>query len=192
MGDTDIPEELGAAFSCRKPLEPGIRLCCWPDCAQLGEHRAPVSRDNLSQFYWFCLDHVRIYNRSWNYYVGMSEAEVEACVRSDTTWNRPSWPFAGGKVAPREFDFGNVDDPQGAMGWDGTGSGSPTELSVQERQAFSVLGLEFPVTRDEVKMRYKELVKRHHPDANGGKKDAEERIKRINQAHEVLMSSMFL
>ena len=107
MDDADILEVLGAGFSCRKPLEPEIRLCCWPDCAKLGEHRAPVSRDNLDEFYWFCQDHVRIYNRSWNYYVGMSDAEVEACVRSDTTWNRPSWPFAGGKAAPKGFDFRN-------------------------------------------------------------------------------------
>ena len=195
MDDAGILEELGAGFSCQQPLELETRPCGWPDCAQLGEHRAPVSRDHLDEFYWFCLDHVRIYNRSWNYYVGMSDAEVEACIRSDTIWNRPSWPFAGGKVPPSGFDFGNVNDPQGAMGWDGTRSGigntSPTELSVLERRAFSVLGLEFPVTRDEVKARYKELVKRHHPDANGGEKDAEERIKRINQAHEVLMSGMF-
>jgi len=172
---------------------PGLEagLCGWPDCAEAGEHRAPVSRDHLNEFYWFCLDHVRIYNRSWNYYVGMSEAEVEACVRSDTIWNRPSWPFAGGNAPKPGFDFGNMDDPLGVMRPDDAGGIHPPELSVPERRAFSVLGLEFPVTRDEVKARYKEQVKRHHPDTNGGDKDAEERIKRINQAYEVLMSGMF-
>ena len=123
----------------------------------------------------------------------MSDADVEACVRSDTIWNRPSWPFAGGnEPKPRGVDFGEVDDPLGVLRSHGAGANAhPPELSVPERQAISDLGLEFPVTRDAVKARYKELVKRHHPDANGGDKDAEERIKRINQAYEVLMSGMF-
>jgi len=175
---------------------PGLEagLCGWPDCAEAGEHRAPVSRDHLNEFYWFCLDHVRIYNRSWNYYVGMSDAQVEACVRSDTIWNRPSWPFAGGNEPKPGFSFDDVDDPLGVLRTDGVGAGGsahPPQLSVPERQAFTVLGLEFPVTREAVKARYKALVKRHHPDANGGDKDAEERSKRINQAYEVLMSGMF-
>jgi DnaJ-domain-containing protein 1 len=85
-----------------------------------------------------------------------------------------------------------VDDPLGVLKSHGAGANvHPPELPVPERQAFADLGLEFPVTRDAVKARYKELVKRHHPDANGGDKDAEERIKRINQAYEVLMSGMF-
>lgn len=176
----------------RSTTDVGQRLCGWPDCREPGEHRAPVSRDRLNEYHWFCLDHVRIYNRSWNYYVGMSDAEVESCVRSDTTWNRPSWPFAGGNVKQPGFDFHNVDDPFGLMNRGGIGAGAhPPELSAPERQAFNVLGLEFPVTRDELKARYKELVKLHHPDANGGDKDAEERIKRINQAYEILMSRIF-
>jgi hypothetical protein len=194
MDKTDELAGDAAWMSYRQAAGPKTRLCGWPDCAEPGAHRAPVSREHLNEFYWFCLDHVRIYNRSWNYYVGMSDAQVEACVRSDTIWNRPSWPFAGGNEPKPGFSFDDVDDPLGVLRTDGIGAGGsahPPQLSVAERQAFTVLGLEFPVSRDEVKARYKELVKRHHPDANGGDKDAEERSKRINQAHEVLMSGMF-
>ena len=194
MKNADEHGRSAAWVSHPHSADVGTRLCGWPDCAEAGDHRAPVSRDHLSEFYWFCLDHVRIYNRSWNYYVGMSDAQVEACVRSDTIWNRPSWPIAGGNEPKPGFNFGDVDDPFDVLKADAIGAGAnahPPQLSVPERQAFTVLGLEFPVTRDEVKARYKELVKRHHPDANGGDKDAEERSKRINQAYEVLMSGMF-
>jgi hypothetical protein len=192
MNKADQAAAIATGISCRPSPGAETRLCGWPDCAEPGEHRAPVSRDHLRDYYWFCLEHVRIYNRSWNYYVGMSDADVEACVRSDTIWNRPSWLFAGGNEPKPGFDFRIVDDPLGVLKSHGAGANvHPPELPVPERQAFADLGLEFPVTRDAVKARYKELVKRHHPDANGGDKDAEERIKRINQAYEVLMSGMF-
>jgi len=168
-------------------------MCDWPDCRDTGDHRAPRSRDRLDEFHWFCLDHVRIYNRAWNYYVGMSDQEVEACVRSDTTWNRPSWPFAGAQPEHWSFDDQNIDDPFGVLGRDGKKSGHmpPAELSGPQRQALADFDLDFPVTIDEVKARYKELVKRHHPDANGGAKKAEERIKRVNRAYDVLTKELF-
>ena len=70
-----------------------LRHCAWPDCTRIGDHKAPVSKKKLREYQYFCLDHVRIYNRAWNYYEGMSESEVETAVRSDTVWNRPTWPM---------------------------------------------------------------------------------------------------
>jgi hypothetical protein len=67
------------------------RSCEWPGCTGEGEFRAPLSRDQLDQYRWFCLDHVREYNRSWDYYRGMSQAEIEADLRRDTVWQRPTW-----------------------------------------------------------------------------------------------------
>ena len=66
-----------------------LSLCAWPGCTKKGEHKAPVSRDNLREYCYFCLEHVRIYNRAWNYYEGMSDSEVETAVRSDTVWKGP-------------------------------------------------------------------------------------------------------
>ena len=51
-----------------------------------------------------------------------------------------------------------------------------------EEEALAVMDLAVGVTQDEIKARYKELVKLHHPDATGGDKAAEERLKSINQA----------
>ena len=170
-----------------------LRPCAWPGCATMGEHKAPVSKSNLTEYQYFCLEHVRIYNRAWNYYEGMSESEVETAVRSDTVWNRPTWPMGpdnDATTAPPGLGvkFEDVADVFGFFDNERERThGTREQLSAKERQAILILGLEFPVTEDEAKARYKALVKRHHPDANGGDKRAEEKFKKINEAYDIIM-----
>lgn len=167
-------------------------VCDWPDCEAIGEHRAPHSRDDMKNFHWFCMEHIRQYNKSWNYYEGMSDKQVEADLRDDTSWNRPSWPFAG-MEKPLNFKDGgpSIDDFGGAFGNpDDPASESTTprrpEPDSPEAQALAVLDLTPPISADQLKRRYKELVKRHHPDANGGDKAAEEKFKEISLAYATL------
>jgi hypothetical protein len=75
------------------PGPPPMRSCDHAGCAGPGDFRAPRSRSSLHDFYWFCLDHVRAYNAAWNFYAGMSVAEIEAEIRNDTVWQRPTWPL---------------------------------------------------------------------------------------------------
>jgi hypothetical protein len=165
-----------------------VRGCDWPGCWAEGAYRAPRDRDRLTEYFWFCLDHVRDYNSSWNYYRGMSENEIEADIRADTVWRRPSWPFikalhtasfrqsamfddlAGGREPPRPAAEGGVGPAQA--------------------RALVVLELIPPVTIAVVKARYKELVKKHHPDANNGDKAAEERFKQISEAYRLVMDAL--
>lgn len=166
-----------------------VRQCDHPGCADEGEFRAPQARDRLHEYYWFCLSHVREYNAAWNYYAGMSPDEIELEVRHDTTWQRPTWPL-GMKGCNRRFAF-TVNDPFGVFG---------TESAEEQRQrarpltpeeeAMKVLELVETPTLKGLKARYKELVKRHHPDANNGDKAAEERFKTINQAYNTLKASL--
>jgi DnaJ-domain-containing protein 1 len=169
------------------------RPCDHPGCAGSGDYRAPRSRDALNVFFWFCLHHVRAYNAAWNYYAGMSEAEIEREIRNDTTWQRPSWPL-GSRHGPSAGARWN--DPLGVFeggGPDGAGHERarsrrpPTEQEV----ALKVFGIEPPFTLVRLKARYKELVKLHHPDKHGGDKAAEERLKIINQAYSTLKASYF-
>lgn len=164
--------------------DPAFRRCESPGCELSGEHRAPKSRDQLRDYYWFCLEHVRAYNNAWNYYAGMSEAEVEGERRADTYWHRPTWPFAGEREYSEAIDdkFGLFEDEQTAR----QEKKERFSATAPELAALAVLNLSPPVTRQAIKSRYKELVKRHHPDANGGSKDAEERLKAINKAYETL------
>lgn len=174
------------------------RACDWPGCPGEGLHRAPRSRADLRSYRWFCLAHVRAYNAGWNYYVGMSDAEVEADVRRDTVWHRPSWPLGAGtgggngRIAPDELL-----DQLGAFGPDwaaGAGFAKRPEpnarLGTRQAWAVAVFALTGPVTLVAVKARYKELVKRHHPDANGGAKAAEEKIKEINEAYRIILDML--
>ena len=168
------------------PDAPG-RECDMPECHRPGDYRAPKSRDNLREYFWFCLEHVRAYNLAWDYYKGMSPGEIEANLRSDTGWQRPTWPLG------RNGGIGEAPKAElGAFAGIGRAHASPrAERTPPElREALGVLGLDWPVTRDVAKSRYKELAKRHHPDANGGDKGAEERLKTINLAYATLRSHL--
>src|SRR6266852_5034488 len=88
---TVIMRSFSIESTARSAENPALRPCDHPGCAAAGDFRAPRSKSELDAFYWFCLAHVRAYNAAWNYYAGMSEAEIEAEIRSDTVWQRPSW-----------------------------------------------------------------------------------------------------
>ena len=171
------------------------RACDCSGCPEPGLYRAPKSRQQLNEYLWFCLEHVRDYNRAWNYYAGMDESEVEAHIRNDTVWQRPTWPLGSWQsFRDRQSDsrvrfrdpFGFFrDDSKTAEG----GAEARRSLPPAERQALTVLELSPPVTRAQIKVRYKDLAKQLHPDANGGDKEAEERLKLINQAYSTLKQS---
>jgi hypothetical protein len=175
-----------------EPDEAPLRTCQHPGCAATGEYRAPRSRAELHLFHWFCLDHVRAYNTAWNFYAGMSVAEVEREIRNDTVWQRPSWPMgtrAGMRHMPRFRDYGMF----------GFEEDAPREQREQpsrrphsqQEHALAIFNLEPPLTLAGLKTRYKELVKLHHPDVHGGDKAAEERLKIINLAYSTLKASYF-
>jgi len=163
-------------------------------------YRAPQARQALKSFYWFCLEHVRAYNRSWNYCAGMNTEEIEANIRSDAVWGRPTWRFGTGRR--RIWSEEHLDDPFGVLGRrkrpaghgrsgsDGDAARRYWSPGSAQGKALATMGLEGPVTLEALKMRYKELAKKHHPDANGGCKLAEERLKSINEAYAVLRKTI--
>ena len=162
-----------------------------PDCGAPGEYRAPKSRRDLRDYWWFCLEHVRAYNSTWDYYKGMTPAEMEQELRADTAWQRPSWPL--GRLGSAAWDEEMLRDPLHILSSGGVNRSRQrpdNETPGDLREPLSTLGLTWPVTLDAVKSRYKELAKRHHPDANGGSRDAEERLKTINIAYATLRSRL--
>ena len=170
------------------PAAPG-RGCDMPDCAAAGEYRAPKARDRLNDYHWFCLDHVRAYNAGWDFYKGMSAAQIEAQLRADTAWQRPSWPLGRVGASWNEEEF--LRDPLGMLDRRPRRPAADPEAPPPElREPLATLGLAWPVTLDEAKSRWKELAKRHHPDANGGSRAAEERLKSINLAYAALRTRL--
>jgi len=164
---------------------PRVQRCDHAGCLAEGLYRAPKSRDRLNDYFWFCLDHVRDYNRSWDYYAGMNPEQIEAHMRRDVVWDRPTWPLGrrwrsaphifGAEFIPEDFDpFGSRRQPE------------PPRPRNKMEQALAELALAPGATAEEIKRRYKALAKQLHPDANGGDKAAEERLKAINLAYSTL------
>ena len=172
--------------------QPKLRACDHPGCSESGDYRAPKSRSEPGQYYWFCLTHVRAYNSGWNYFAGLSDAEVERILRHDTVWERPTRPLGSWHVHERRLrdrlarEFGGRDNGNGE---DERMGGGAVCAHNEEDKALAVLNLKRPVDPATVKARYKSLVKRHHPDANGGSREAEEMLKVINRAYAVLKAS---
>lgn len=168
---------------------PEVRFCAAEGCVEAGDYPAPRSRAALADRIWLCLEHVRAYNAAWDYYAGMSAAEIEAQLRADTTWRRPTWPMGArrGNVRVR------VRDPLGILGEAGPpegGGARPAFRKPEERRALAALDLAPTVSARTVKARYKELVKTLHPDANGGDAGAEERLKLVNRAYDTLKAGL--
>jgi hypothetical protein len=184
--------------------------CEWPDCKQPATHRAPKGRLREKEYWRFCLEHVREYNHSYNFFAGMSDDAVVKYQKDALTGHRPTWKMGmiGGKRSrSRRRDpghvFGEYDsaaDPFGVfheMGGEGGIRGDRaraapgrTVLNAQ-RKALDALGLEPEAERAEIKARFKALVKRHHPDANGGDRGSEDKLREIIQAYNYLKSAGF-
>ena len=152
-----------------------------PGCGAPGEYRAPKSRVSLNQYWWFCLEHVRAYNAAWDYYKGMTPGQIESELRADTGWQRPTWPL--GRLGGGHLDEDMLQDPLNVLAARRAARRPAEQTPAELRQPLATLGLPWPVSIGEVKTRYKELAKRHHPDANGGDRGAEERLKTINLAY---------
>ena len=177
------------------------RVCEAAGCRLQGEYRAPRARDRLTEYRWFCLEHVRDYNHSYNYFSGMSDDAVLAYQKDAVTGHRPTWKMGfNGNGAERMFGREQgPEDPFDMIREFGPG-GSPRperpapEARVvrnAERKAFDTLGLEIDAAAAEIKARFKELVKRHHPDVNGGDRSLEDRLREIIQAYNYLKSAKF-
>jgi curved DNA-binding protein CbpA len=175
--------------------------CQWPDCKNKGSHRAPKGRENAREYWQFCLDHVREYNQSYNFFSGMNAEAVARYQKDALTGHRPTWKM-GANTAKRgtgsaEGDLGGASDPfsvfaeiNGRGNWRPGPEAAPKaetrKVFNAERKALQVMGLGPDATLDEVKVKYKALVKQHHPDANGGDRSTEDRLIEIIKAYNYL------
>jgi DnaJ domain len=179
----------------RKPDEP---CCQWKGCGNTATHRAPKGRSNENEYWRFCLDHVREYNHSYNYFSGMSDDAVMKDQKDAVTGHRPTWKMGTGARQAGGGDFGpqaphdpfNVFREFGAGGADTRARVAEPARAVRnaERKALHELGLEVGADKIEIKARFKLLVKRHHPDANGGDRAMEDKLREIIQAYNYLKS----
>jgi DnaJ-domain-containing protein 1 len=162
-----------------RPLQPP---CAETNCPQPGAHKAP--KDRHGNYYQFCLDHVKAYNTRWNYYAGMDENRVDAELRADTGWRRPTWPLNASRFRPQHF---TIHDPLDMDITSVQDVKNPT-LHPDLDKALKVLNVSWPMDLIELKKHYKTLVKKYHPDTNQQDPSAEGKLKDINLAYQVIKS----
>jgi hypothetical protein len=177
--------------------------CEWPGCTGAANHRAPKGRGREKDYWNFCLNHVREYNHSYNFFAGMSTDDIARYQRDAAIGHRPTWKMGmnGGKPNGRSHAarfgpaFEGADDAFGLFGDAQNGDNlrrrETRVIHNAERKALDALGFESEATTAEIKVRFKELVKRHHPDANGGDRSTEDRLREIIQAYNYLKSVGF-
>jgi curved DNA-binding protein CbpA len=184
-----------------------VPVCSWPSCQKPGTHRAPKGRGREGEYHLFCLDHVRDYNKSYNYFAGMSDEDVASYQKASMTGHRPTWSSGVNAWAATGFrsaaeshmrgfkrDFETIDH----FGFfrDARRSGPQDDVARKpirnaERKCFRALDLREDSSGEEIKARFKMLVKRHHPDANGGDRGSEDRLREIIQAYNYLKQAGF-
>lgn len=175
------------------------RNCEWPGCDKKGDHRAPKSPDELNSFRWFCIDHIRDYNKKWDFYSGMSPDEIEQARKADKIWDRPTWQMKGQRpkgashhphAEGRAWERFGFEDPMDVLGENATIN--PGDLPLREQRkmrrrllpkgdmkALQALDLDEMATHEIIRERYKTLVKELHPDMNGGDRSEEERLRTV-------------
>src|SRR5579872_4118738 len=151
----------------------------------------------LNEHYWFCQAHAAEYNRSWDFFAGMSEAQVRAEQEKRTTGDRPTWQFKASRFAREAASFSRkagtgrgYADPLGMFGVQPAPAPEASRrLGRLERLALADLDLDEAAEGAAIRARYTELVKRCHPDANGGDRSAEARLQRVIKAYKTLQKA---
>jgi hypothetical protein len=170
---------------------PQDRACDHAGCRLKGQHRAPKSRRQDNEFWWFCTDHAGEYNRRWNYFEGMSPGEYDSFARAEVHGHRPTWAFQASRndresAVKRKFQAFRAE----RGGHDGVDPVPKQKMVPRlQRLALDVLDLDETVTPEGIRARYTELVKRFHPDVNGGDRSAEAQLHRVIRAYQTLKAA---
>jgi curved DNA-binding protein CbpA len=182
-----------------KPVAEEVRAeaepkCQRPGCMRKGEFRAPMGRDHEGRFYQFCLDHVREYNQSYNYFDGMSDKAVQSYQKDALTGHRPTWTVGvNGTVAPdSKLDAASLlraklDRLRRAR--EAAGQNTRRSVGKAARKALETLGLDDNADKETIRQRFKELAKRLHPDLNEGDRSREDKLRAIIDAYNYLKST---
>lgn len=155
------------------------RICNAYKCKKEGVYPAPKSRNELNNYNFFCIDHIRDFNKSWNYFEGLNEDQLELEIRNATTWERPSWKFGTKNLNysyKKQFKF---DANKFELS-------SEKSINPELMNAWNILDLEPNTKIDDVKKKYKLLAKKWHPDTS---LDCEEKKKYKNEKFVIITNA---
>lgn len=180
---------------------PKIDLCTWDGCEKPGIYKAPKGWRAAGEFHIFCLEHVRQYNQTFDFFEGATNDKVAEVMRKAAqTGERPTWGAGVNAQArsrprphsstPQDFSGSKINDPLHLFARLARRKGAADanyepkrRFAEPDRRALETLGLDGAPKTEDIKKAYKTLVKKHHPDANGGDKGSEDRLRAIILAY---------
>ena len=166
-------------------------ICEWENCKEIGKFKAPLEKDNSKNYKWLCEEHIKLFNRNWNYFEGMSQREIEAFLKSDITWHRPTQKFGASDNFFNILWNNALSDKFNLFGEEKILNNLKNRnLCEKDKDAFKILGLEFNSNWSNIQKRFKTLVKKFHPDRNSGNKQYEDKLKKVTMAYSHLKTLM--
>ena len=159
-------------------------ICEWKNCKELGKFKAPMEKDNSKKFQLLCEIHIKLFNKSWNYFDGMSQERIEDFIKSDITWHRPTQKFGSSdnffnilwnNALNDKFNFFPQENLFNHL--------NGKKLTEKDKDAFKIMELKFDSEWSVIQKKFKTLVKKFHPDKNSGNKEFEDKLKKITLAY---------
>ena len=159
-------------------------ICEWENCSENGEFKAPTEKDNSKNFKWLCETHIKLFNKKWDYFDGMSENEIISFLKSDITWHRPTQKFGSSDNFFNILWNNALSDKFNVFKKDNSiHVNNSRKLCEKDRDAFIIMGLEFNADWVTIQKKFKTLVKKFHPDKHSGNKEYEDKLKKITLAY---------
>ena len=159
-------------------------ICDWNNCFEIGEYKAPIEKDNSKNYRLLCLNHIKEFNKNWNYFAGMNDDQICEFLKSDLTWHKPTQSFSSSdnffkilwnNALKNEFDKSKLKDQ--------------FNFNHNDIRAFGILGVSVGLKWSKIQEKFKKLVKKLHPDMNAGNKKYEDKLKIITLAYTQLKNT---
>ena len=166
-------------------------ICDWKNCNKIGAYKAPVERDNSKKFRLLCLEHIKIFNKNWNYFENMNDSEIIDFIKADMTWHKPTQNFSAqdnffkilwNNALKDDINQNGIDKSRAKL--------AHFNFSNKDLKAFEILGLDVSINWENIRSKFKKLVKKFHPDMNSGNKKFEEKLKVITLAYTQLKRTL--
>lgn len=165
-------------------------ICDWKNCDQPGNYRAPVEKDNSKNYRLLCLEHIKLFNKKWNYFFDMTDQQIEYFIKSDLTWHKSTKSFSSSENFFNILWNNALEDKLNIFKSTGFKEYTKTNLTSTDRDALAVMELKYDSKWEEIQKQFKTLVKKYHPDKNLGSRKFEDKLKKITLAYSQLKMTM--
>ena len=163
--------------------------CDWDNCKKIGEFKAPSK--NIDSFLWFCEEHIKIYNQKWDFFDGMTQAEIENFIYDDLTFHKKTQKFGNQDAFFQKLWNNAIEDELLFINkFKNSSSYLSNKYNHAQVMALKKMELNTDVNWSDIRTQFKKLVKKYHPDINAGNKKFEEKLKEITLAYTFLNNSI--